>query len=65
MSFTSLFIYDFFVLKGLNLCIPVVDSIKYVQSLKEIAIDVPQQAAISVGMFYILPTITQILFKTD
>ncbi|PVD19222.1 hypothetical protein C0Q70_19707 [Pomacea canaliculata] len=33
---------------GLNLCIPVVDSIKYVQSLKEIAIDVPQQAAISV-----------------
>lgn len=32
---------------GFNLCIPIVDSIKYVQSLKEIAIDVPQQAAIT------------------
>ncbi|KAK7450220.1 hypothetical protein BaRGS_00039968 [Batillaria attramentaria] len=32
---------------GFNMCIPVVDSIKYVQSLKEIAIDVPQQAAIT------------------
>ncbi|KAL5005192.1 hypothetical protein ScPMuIL_018648 [Solemya velum] len=33
---------------GLNIVIPVVDSIKYVQSLKEIAIDIPQQAAITV-----------------
>lgn len=32
---------------GINFLIPVVDSVKYVQSLKEIAIDVPQQAAIS------------------
>ncbi|XP_071101812.1 stomatin-like protein stl-1 [Haliotis cracherodii] len=32
---------------GLNFILPVVDSIKYVQSLKEIAIDVPHQAAIT------------------
>jgi hypothetical protein len=35
--------------QGLNLCIPVIDSIKYVQSLKEIAIDIPQQSAITAG----------------
>ncbi|RUS87783.1 hypothetical protein EGW08_004448 [Elysia chlorotica] len=32
---------------GLNVILPVIDSIKYVQSLKEIAIDVPHQAAIT------------------
>ncbi|XP_067935188.1 stomatin-like protein stl-1 [Watersipora subatra] len=32
---------------GLNIILPVVDSIKYIQSLKEIAIDVPHQSAIS------------------
>lgn len=32
---------------GLNLLVPVVDKVKYVQSLKEIAIDIPQQSAIS------------------
>lgn len=32
---------------GLNILIPVLDKVKYVQSLKEIAIDIPQQAAIS------------------
>lgn len=32
---------------GFNFIIPVVDSIKYVQSLKEIVIDVPQQNAIT------------------
>merc|ERR1719369_2572047 len=32
---------------GLNILIPILDRIKYVQSLKEIAIDIPQQAAIT------------------
>lgn len=32
---------------GLNLLFPVVDKVKYVQSLKEIAIDIPKQSAIS------------------
>ncbi|OXU19051.1 hypothetical protein TSAR_001366 [Trichomalopsis sarcophagae] len=32
---------------GLNLLIPVIDSVRYVQSLKEIAIDVPKQSAIT------------------
>ena len=34
---------------GLNFLIPVIDKIKYVQSLKEIAIDVPKQSAITLG----------------
>ncbi|XP_041369112.1 stomatin-like protein 2, mitochondrial [Gigantopelta aegis] len=32
---------------GLNVILPVVDSVKYVQSLKEIALNVPHQAAIT------------------
>jgi len=32
---------------GVNVLIPVLDKVKYVQSLKEIAIDVPKQAAIT------------------
>jgi len=32
---------------GLNILVPVADKIKYVQSLKEIAIDVPKQSAIT------------------
>lgn len=34
-------------LPGLNFLVPVIDEIKYVQSLKEIAIEVPQQSAIT------------------
>uniref|UniRef100_A0A131XDJ4 Putative prohibitins and stomatins of the pid superfamily protein n=1 Tax=Hyalomma excavatum TaxID=257692 RepID=A0A131XDJ4_9ACAR len=32
---------------GLNLLLPVIDRVRYVQSLKEIAIDIPQQSAIT------------------
>merc|ERR1719295_69683 len=32
---------------GLNILIPVLDKVKYVQSLKEITIDIPQQSAIA------------------
>merc|ERR1719270_1592455 len=32
---------------GLNILIPVLDKVKYVQSLKEITIDIPQQSAIT------------------
>lgn len=32
---------------GLNFLVPIIDKIKYVQSLKEIAIDVPKQSAIT------------------
>lgn len=33
---------------GLNILVPIIDRVKYVQSLKEIAIDVPKQSAITV-----------------
>ena len=36
---------------GLNVLVPVLDRVKYVQSLKEIAIDIPQQAAITAGQW--------------
>ncbi len=34
---------------GVNVLIPVLDKVKYVQSLKEIAIDIPSQTAITIG----------------
>lgn len=33
--------------KGLNFLIPIVDKVKYLQSLKEIVIDIPEQSAIT------------------
>ena len=36
-------------LQGLNILIPVVDQIKYVQSLKERVVDIPSQSAITEG----------------
>eukprot|EP00794_Sanderia_malayensis_P009598 gene9598-10585_t len=39
--------YNATLMPGLNLLIPIIDEIKYVQSLKEIAIEVPQQSAIT------------------
>lgn len=39
----------FCIFKGLNFLLPVFDHISYVQSLKEIAIEIPSQTAISKG----------------
>lgn len=35
----------------MNFLIPLLDRIRYVQSLKEIVIDVPEQSAVSLGEF--------------
>ena len=44
-----LFYHLIFLSKGLNILLPVIDTIRYVQSLKEIAIEIPSQTAISKG----------------
>jgi len=36
-------------LQGLNFLIPILDRIRYVQSLKEIVIDIPEQSSVSLG----------------
>ena len=41
--------YSHVMAPGLNLLLPVVDRVKYVQNLKEQAIDIPQQSAITAG----------------
>lgn len=38
---------------GVNVLVPVVDKVKYVQSLKEIAVDIPQQSAMTQGIILI------------
>jgi len=43
-----------YVFQGLNLLIPVLDRIKYVQVLKEQAIKIPEQSAVTKGVFFVL-----------
>ena len=50
MIYYGCIVHNFSYFQGLNILIPVVDSIKYVQVLKEIAIEVPEQHAITSGM---------------
>ena len=44
-------------LQGLNILIPIVDQIKYVQSLKENAIDIPSQSAITEGQWALVVSV--------
>ena len=53
---------NFILFKGLNILLPIIDNIRYVQSLKEIAIEIPSQTAISKG---ISKFAVSLLFKDD
>lgn len=39
---------------GLNFLIPFLDRIGYVQSLKELAIDIPKQSAVTLGQLKVI-----------
>jgi regulator of protease activity HflC (stomatin/prohibitin superfamily) len=47
---------------GLNILLPVIDKVKYVQILKELAIDVPQQSAVTSGGYTIKHCIIHLYF---
>lgn len=47
---------------GLNILLPVIDKVKYVQILKELAIDVPQQSAVTSGKYSIKHCIIHLYF---
>jgi len=42
---------------GLNILLPIIDKVKYVQVLKELAIDVPQQSAVTSGRYCMMQTL--------
>jgi hypothetical protein len=39
---------------GITVLIPILDRVKYVQNLKETAVDIPQQSAITIGKQYLI-----------
>jgi len=39
---------------GITVLIPILDRVKYVQNLKETAVDIPQQSAITIGKHYLI-----------